>query len=85
MTLGLTNGTQNFGIAGYTGSNQAYMSPDTYGKNIGDNVSPSGLSKNWLGVGITSDPNNSGIITTFSGLTLGTVASEKLGNFYIHY
>ena len=85
MTLGFTNGTQNFGIAGYTGPNQAYMSPDTYGKNIGDSVSPSGLSKNWLGVGVTSDPTKSGLTTTFSGLTIGTIPYKKLGTFYIRY
>ena len=36
-------------------------------------------------IGVTTDPNKSGLITKFSGLTLGTVPSKKLGNFYIRY
>ena len=36
-------------------------------------------------VGITSDSTKSGLITKFSGLTLGTVPSETLGSFYIRY
>ena len=88
MTLGLTTGTTNFGLnqggdnhtntgvllAGYTGS---------YGTNVGTyptgNVTPTGNT------GITTDPTKSGLITKFSGLTLGTVPSEKLGSFYIRY
>lgn len=40
---------------------------------------------NAYNVSVTPDPTKSGLITKFSGLTLGTVPSEKLGNFYIHY
>ena len=57
-----------------------------YGTNISGNdtmVGIGGLTPGALGV--TTDPTKSGLITKFSGLTLGTVPSEKLGSFYIRY
>lgn len=55
-----------------------------YGSTIGTQYSGSEPT-NGLSMGVTSDPAKSGLIAKFSGLTLGTVPSKKLGNFYIRY
>ena len=83
MTLGFTDGTT---LTGSLIGGSGYINLDTgrYGKNIGLSYSGSSLSSNKT-VGITADPTKSGLIAKFSGLTLGTVPSEKLGSFYIRY
>lgn len=55
-----------------------------YGKNIGIVGSTSYITRGTT-IGVTADPAYSGLITKFSGLTLGTIPSKKLGNFYIRY
>lgn len=84
-TLGLTNGSLNVGLQGYVSSTIAFLTNNTslYGTSIGTSVGSGGPVTN--SVGITTDPTKSGIIAKFSGLTLGTVNSKKLGNFYIRY
>ena len=83
MTFGFTDGTSTGGL---TGGSNGLLS--VQGPNYSDPVGTSykrgsvALSKT---VSITTDPTKSGLIATFSGLTLGTVPSEKLGNFYIRY
>lgn len=65
----------------------AYLHPSTaYGKPVGSDSSSStpGINNN-KSIGLVTDPTKSGLIATFSGLTLGTVASKRLGNFYIRY
>ena len=89
MVLGLTNGITNYGLSNYSGgSNNAA----TYYVNVyGHAVSSSAISdvgkqpSNHIGMGVTQDPTKSGLIVIFSGLTLGTVTSLKLGNYYIRY
>lgn len=84
MTLGLTDGISNYGILGRTDMYGLQSRTDCYGQNIGygqTSVSDSAYKT----LGVTTDPTKSGLITKFSGLTLGTVPSEKLGNFYIRY
>lgn len=65
----------------------AYLHPSTaYGKPVGSDSSSStpGINNN-KSIGLVTDPTTSGLVTIFSGLTIGTVTSEKLGNFCIHY
>lgn len=84
MTLGLTNGTSNAGLA----RNNNYLKPykSLFNVNIGIAASGSVLDSNDnKGLGVTTDPTKSGLITKFSNLTIGTIPSEKLGSFYIRY
>ena len=89
MTLGLTNGAQNLGMyAGQPtyGNGLVSNTGTTYGSPVGSTRDSNGVVNTALTtVGVTADPAYSGLITKFSGLTLGTVPSEKLGNFYIRY
>ena len=71
-----------------TPSNVRSISPQTpaYGVSLPFTITSGSLfpSSNQV-LGVTTDPLKSGLITTFSNLTLGTVPSEKLGGFYIRY
>ena len=87
MTIGLTDGVNNFSIWN-TDSEGSYLQGyrGLYGQSVGATSSLAGVqNKANKGVGITTDPAKSGLITKFSGLTLGTVTSKKLGSFYIRY
>lgn len=86
MTLGFTNGTYNFGLAvnGSNGNSDTFWT-NAYGKPVGTIGASYVDTPNKSSMGVTADPAKSGLITKFSGLTLGTVPSEKLGNFYIRY
>ena len=57
-----------------------------YGTSTGTVFADTAVST-YVGItaGLSSDPSKSGLIASFSGLTLGTIPSEKLGNFYIRY
>ena len=87
MTLGLTVGsTLTYGLATDGRPNRLSAYTTAYGKPI----PTSGLSGGEYpdankAVGVITDPTKSGLIAKFSGLTLGTVPSEKLGSFYIRY
>lgn len=87
MALGLTVGSEyTYGLATDGSPHRLNAYSTAYGKPI----PTSGLSGGVYpdankAVGVTTDPAKSGIITKFSGLTLGTVPSEKLGSFYIRY
>ena len=52
--------------------------------NVSDNLG--GSAPTYAGyTGLSRNSAKSGLIATFSGLTLGTIPCEKLGNFYIRY
>lgn len=59
MTLGLFNGSDNFGLANTTYTPRLYPSSNTYGTDVG--TSPSGSEGNMVSFGITTDPDKSGI------------------------
>lgn len=59
MTLGLYDGTNNFGI--YTESNQIDISKLSYGTNVGTTRQVATVSS-YINSGITTDPTKSGII-----------------------
>ena len=86
MTLGFTDNVSNFGM--HTNNNTAnpyaIIGIGDYSKNIGIVGSTSYITRGTT-IGITADPAKSGLIAKFSGLTLGTVPSKKLGSFYIRY
>lgn len=69
VTLGLTDGTNNYGLRQDT-SNYIALSSGTaiYGTNVGD-VASYGNTPNDTTLGITTDSSKSGIITDFSTLT----------------
>ena len=57
-----------------------------YGTSSGTIFPDTGIG-NYVGItaGLSSDPSKSGLIASFSGLTLGTIPPKKLGYYYIHY
>ena len=84
MALGVTNGPQNGGLNGSsTGSPWDVFNPACYGLN----VSSSGPSTGHMGgvIGVTTDPSKSGLIAQLSGITLGTIPSEKFGHYVVKY
>lgn len=66
LTLGLTNGTVNGGV-GLSNQNILYPYTGLYGKNVGD-TTISGFATVNNSYGITTDPDNSGIITDLSSV-----------------
>lgn len=84
MTLGLTDGKTNFGLSGQFSSLGTAGFTSLYGKNVGYS-SLSGTPTLNVSAGLTTTASKSGLITSFSGITLGTIPSEKLGDFYIRY
>ena len=85
MSLGFTNSNLNLALgSGYNGNGFVIAGQPGYGKPVGT-ITYQGGATNSKSMGVTTDPTKSGLITKFSGLTLGTVPSKKLGNFYIRY
>lgn len=69
MTLGLTNGTNNFGIYASNGALQANTGT-TYGSNVGSTRDSSGTAADGLKtLGITTDDTKSGIISDLANIT----------------
>ena len=79
MTLGLTNGTENGGLAGYsngsTNANIAYK--DTYGVTVGNATTGTSVTAS---LGVTTDPTKSGIELSDSGLYLYFYVGETVQN-----
>lgn len=77
MTLGLTNGTQNLGLS-YSGNTQygLWGATGSYGTTVGQ--TPSGDSTASKTVGITTDPEKSGIETSSNGLKLYFYVGDTL-------
>ena len=86
MAIGVTDGTRFYGMNGENAGAQGCLGGCTglYGSAVGTKKSGT-ISTAEIGIGLTTDGTKSGLITKFSGLTLGTVPSKKLGNFYIRY
>ena len=85
--MGITDGKNTFGLGtGIQSLSVTGLSLRNYGINVGTENSAFAIpNPMYTSLGVTQDPTKSGLIATFSGLTIGTVASEKLGNFYIRY
>lgn len=79
MTLGLTNGNDNFGFV-FDSSNTTgtFLQPsvNSYGKNIGFSDGGSSLPPN-ISLGVVSDATKSGMIADLSNASAATVASLR--------
>lgn len=80
MSMGMTDGTYNFGFQN-TSNGVVWFGTNSYGVPLGS-VPPANVGTNKGGVGLTTDPTKSGRIAKISDLT---IPSKKLGNFYIRY
>lgn len=79
MTLGITNGTNNFGLARLSEISALTGNVDGYGSNIGTTPGSYGsLGNNTFG--ITTDPLKSGIETSSDGLKLYFYVGETIQN-----
>jgi len=82
MTLGLTDGTNNYGMQLYHnnigGGNQNYfgLSSNGYGVNVGQVVTGTAPTKNNMAFGATTEPTKSGIILNRNG--------SKYLNFFVN-
>lgn len=70
MTLGFTDGTNNYGMNKNGDNNDNYLifSPNDYGTPIGGNTAGGGIL-NYKKVGITTDASKSGIVADVSDIT----------------
>ena len=84
MTLGITNGTTNYGWEsasnGYPGVNSSH-----YGWRLGQGVPGTTNGASDRLYGITTDPAKSGIVTSLDNLSIGEVNSMKLGKYILKY
>lgn len=78
ITLGLTNGTNNFGFQKWNSTGNFEPTVNAYNTNTGNTVSTAGTPtvSNYTTVGITTDSSKSGIIVERN--------SSKYLNFYIN-
>lgn len=82
MTLGVTNGTNNFGITAYSNTNGTlYLSSDAYGQSVQNTTKPKSLI-NAL-VGVSTDPAKSGIVAEESEAQLYFKAANAIENIEI--
>lgn len=79
MTLGLTDGTNNYGSNHTSGNRAVALSTSSYGAIVGTTGSFSDGSSNVV-IGITTDPTKSGIETSDSGLYLYFYVGETVQN-----
>ena len=85
MTLGMSNNSLNLSLIGDLGSSRVVStSSNVYGEPVGTIGSHTNTTVA-ASLGVTTDATKSGLIVIFSGLTLGTITSLKLGNYYIRY
>lgn len=75
MTLGLTDGTNNYGMSSWLNVSGSRLKNGSYGSNVGT-VPVSDMSGNSLG--ITTDPTKSGIETSSFGLKLYFYVGETI-------
>ena len=86
MSLGLTNGDVYCGLSHNTASPYHLGgAPTGYGAQIGQNCPTTNALGSQKSVGVTSDPTKSGIVASFSNITLGDIPSLQLGKLCIKY
>lgn len=68
MTLGLTNGTNNFGLCS-DGTPYVQTYSHLYGTNAGSSATNPSTMNNRLALGVTTDPTKSGVITDLTNVT----------------
>lgn len=83
LSLGLTNGTDFYSLHNSDEYKLAF-----YSGNYGQAV-PTVGSGYWVNGGfstaVTTDPTKSGMVASFSNITLGDIPSLQLGKFFIKY
>lgn len=84
MSLGLTNGTENFGLSALTNHYTLSYIDNAYGVPIQNIGITTGLAKQGV-AGITGDPTKSGIAASFSNIIIGNINSVKLGKYLVRY
>lgn len=76
--LGLTNGSVNIGIHyGMSQSGSLGMATSAYGTNVGTTHSASVPPQNYQTVGVTTDPENSGLVADLSNASAATINSLR--------
>lgn len=77
MTLGLTDGTNTFGLNGYNTSTQKFFtsSPDLYGASLG--ASGTVAANAYGGTGLSTDPEKSGMIADLTNVTGFTISDLR--------
>ena len=76
MTLGLTDGTNNLGLQnGYSGNGTYNFGSNMYGKDVGTTATNFGVSG--VSLGVTTDPDKSGLVTDLSQATAATINSLR--------
>ena len=88
MTLGMTNGTNDFSVYIYNAVNNNYLSwgpADSAGQLVGKAYTSGHSSPAKVNIGVTTDPTKSGVVTSLSGINIGEVNSTKLGKYILKY
>ena len=83
MTLGITDGTKNYGFNSNSNTANPYpiINTSNYGKSVGDTSTPTGfISGGYKALGITPDPTKSGIETSDQDLYLYFYVGETAKN-----
>ena len=80
MALGLTDGTNNYGLLKQLSGNVGFLQGATgyYGVNVGDNVQVGTTATNGLALGLSTDETKSGIETSANGLYLYFYVGETV-------
>jgi hypothetical protein len=80
ITLGLTDGTYNYGLASSTPNNSRanISSTNVYNKNVGTAVGSGGTPSGYPSLGITTDPTKSGIEANITSTTLSVTIWERI-------
>ena len=76
ISLGLTNGQENFSIQNYTHQSVYFSYTDGYGKEVGYEPSIRAANDNFT-VGVTTDPDKSGLIVDLSKAIAPTINSLR--------
>ena len=78
MTLGLTDGTNNYGVSWQSNQPRLDASTGAYGVNNGTNITYGTTASANTALGVTTDPTKSGIETSSSGLKLYFYVGETV-------
>lgn len=81
ITLGLTNGSINFGSAFQSNSNYTMgsLTPNQaiYGASVGSGSSHTARQGGEVAIGVTTDPTKSGLVADLTGATAATIATLR--------
>ena len=78
LTLGLTDGSNNYGMVFTNSTPRLYPKSDFYGKPAGTNNTDVGTSPQNVSLGITTDPTKSGLIADLTNVTGFTINDLRI-------